>query len=181
MATKFRESAEFLRGRDAEQLVAAYLQGRGWYIIPSYDYSGEHGDKAPTIQGAHDGIVLPDLGIAKAGMMKWAEVKAKGGPTFTLKTKTYDHGIGYRKWCHYLRVQQETGCHVWLFIIEECSQILLAESLDVLGDGRRYDDNKMDKGGMVFWPRESFSCRVMLDAIPGLFDPKKPLPFESQP
>lgn len=154
------------------------LQGRRWYIIPSYDYSGPDGDRAPKIQGAHDGIVLPDLGIAQAGNMKWAEVKAKGRPTFTRKTGTYDHGIGYRKWCHYIRIQKETGVHVWLFIIEEDTQRLLAESLDVLGEGRRYDDNKMDLGGMVFWPREKFRCRIALDSIPGLFDPKKKLPFE---
>jgi hypothetical protein len=178
MAMPFRQSPEFLRGRDGEQKVAAWLQGRGWYIIPSYDYAGPDGEKAPKIQGAHEGIVLPDLGIAQAGRMRWAEVKAKGAPTFTLKTKTYDHGIGFRHWCHYLRVQKETGCHVWLFILEENSQQLLAESLDILGDGRVYDDNKMDPGGMVFWPRERFSNRVSLNSLPGLFDPKKKLSFE---
>jgi hypothetical protein len=180
-AIPFRQSRAFIRGREAEQRVAAWLQGRGWYIIPSYDYSGEHGDKAPKIQGAAEGIVLPDLGIARAGQMKWAEVKAKAGPTFTVTTHTYDHGIGYRKWQHYRRVQQETGCHVWLFIVEECTQLLLAESLDKLGDGRLYDDNKMDPGGMVFWPRLVFGSKLLLAAIPGLFDPAVPVAFEVEP
>lgn len=178
MATPFRQSPEFIRGRKAEQLVAEFLQRRGWYIIPSYDYSGEDGNKAPVIQGAHDGIVMPDLGIAKKGVLKWAEVKAKGHADFTLITHTYDHGIGFRSWCHYQRAQKETGCHVWLFIIEEDTQILLAESLDVLGVGRRYDGDKMDPGGIVFWPRTAFRCRLTLHAIPGLFDHKEPLPFE---
>ena len=88
-------------------------------MIPCYDYSGEGGNKAPRIQGQSDGIILPDLDIARSGSRKWAEVKAKYGPTWTVKTHTYDHGIGYRKWQHYRRIERETGCHVWLFIIEE--------------------------------------------------------------
>ena len=178
MATPFRQRAEFIRGRDAEQWVAGLLQKRGWYIIPSYDYSGEHGDKAPKIQGAKDGIVLPDLGMARSGILKWAEVKAKAHADFTLKTHTYDHGIGLRKWSHYKRVQRETGCQVWLFIIEEDRQLLLVESLDRLGVGRPYNGDKMDYGGMVFWPRTTFSTRIAIDEIPGLFDPRKPLSFE---
>jgi hypothetical protein len=174
----FRQSSAFLRGREAEQRVAVFLQRRGWYVIPTYDYSGEDGNKAPKIQGSSDGFVIPDLDIAKAGSRKWAEVKAKAGPSFTCKTQSEDHGIGYRKWLHYKRCQRETGCHVWLFIIEESTQILLAESLDVLGDGRLYSGDKMDKGGMVFWPREAFRCRVQLNSLPGLFDTKAPLPFE---
>jgi hypothetical protein len=174
----FRERAEFLRGRVAEQIVATFLQQRGWYIIPSYDYSGEDGNKAPRIQGLYNGFVLPDLDIAKVGHRKWAEVKAKGRPTFTRITQTYDHGIGYRKWNHYRQIQQLTGCHVWLFIIEENSQLLLAESLDVLSVGRRYEGDDMDPGGMMFWPRTAFNCRVALNALPGLFDDHKLLTFE---
>ena len=178
MTMPFRLRAEFLRGRVAEQIVADFLRGRGWYVIPSYDYSGADGDKAPKIQGLHDGIVIPDLDIAKAGSRKWAEVKAKGHADFTLKTKTYDHGIGYRNWCHYKRAQEETGCYVWLFIIEEDTQILLAESLDVLGEGRRYEGAKMDRGGMVFWPRDLFRCRLTLNSLPGLLNTTAPLTFE---
>src|ERR1700686_3532637 len=133
MTTPFRDRPEYLRGREAEQMVAGILQRRGWFVIPSYDYSGEHGDKAPKIQGAHEGIVLPDLGVAGKGIMKWAEVKAKAHADFTLLTHTYDHGIGLRKWAHYRRVQRETGCQVWLFLFEEDRQLLLIESLDRLG------------------------------------------------
>lgn len=172
----FRERAEFLRGRAAEQRIAAWLKANGWFIIPAYDYSGPDGDKAPIFQGATEGIVLPDLGIARAGLMKWAEVKAKKGPSYTVITGENVHGIGLLKWRHYLRCQRETGAHVLLFIWEECKQTLLVQSLDVLGDGRIYKGDRMDKGGMVFWPRDRFDPFV-IDELPGLFDPGLPLPF----
>jgi hypothetical protein len=178
MAMPFRQRPEFLRGRDGEQKVARWLQSRKWYIIPSYDYSGPDGEVAPKLRGQQDGIVLPDLGLAKAGLLKWAEVKSKWAPTFTLLTHTYDHGIGYRNWCHYKRFQDETGCHVFLFILEEVSQTLLVERLDNLGKGRHYFGDEMDHGGMVFWTRDSFSQKYALDAIPGLLDSDADLPFE---
>jgi hypothetical protein len=178
-ALRFRDRAEFLRGREAEQTVAALLKDRGWYVIPSYDYSGPDGERAPKMQGAQDGVVLPDLDIAKRGSRrKWAEVKAKAAPSWTCLTQTMDHGIGYRKWCHYRRIESETGCEVWLFIIEEDTQLLLVESLDVLGPGRRYTGDLMDRGGMVFWPRQTFNCRLALNSIPGLLETRAALNFE---
>lgn len=44
----FRERPEFLKGRSGELIVARWFQERGWYVIPSYDYSGEDGNKAPS-------------------------------------------------------------------------------------------------------------------------------------
>jgi len=174
----FRESPEFLRGRAGEQWVAEILQARGWFIIPSYDYSGSNGEKAPTIQGAHEGMVLSDLGIARAGQMKWAEVKAKAKPMYYRKGDVMEHGIGRRHWHHYLRVQRETGAQVWLFILEEQNQLLLFESIDHLGKPYEYDGKKMDPGGMVFWPRQAFKSRIRLNELPGLSDPKTALAFE---
>src|SRR5690606_40649353 len=73
----FREKEEFRRGRNGERLVAELLQSRGWYVIPSYDYSGEDGDKPPRLQGAVDAFPLPDLDVARDGQRRWAEVKTK--------------------------------------------------------------------------------------------------------
>ena len=181
MTTTFRQSAPFIKGQAAELLVATFLRDeRGYHIFPAADYSGPAGDKAPAIQGAADRIVVPDLGIARAGAFKWAEVKYKWRPTFTRATRSLNHGIGRRKWCHYVRFQETTGQQVWIFIVEGCSQKLLFERLDLLGKPNYiYPGEKMDPGGMVFWPRASFGSLV-LNAIPGLFDTKIPLPFESK-
>jgi hypothetical protein len=179
MTTAFRQSAPFIKGQAAERLVATFLRDeRGYHILPAYDYSGADGEKAPKIQGATEGIIVPDLGMAKAGSLKWAEVKYKWRPTFTRATRSLNHGIGRRKWCHYVRFQEKTGQRVWIFIVEGCSQKLLFERLDLLGPPNYiYRFDKMDPGGMVFWPRASFGS-VVLNAIPGLFDTKIPLPFE---
>jgi hypothetical protein len=182
--TAFQESAPFLRGREGELRVAALLQSRGWYILPSSDYSGPAGNHAPKIHGAQEGIVLPDLAIAKKGLLLLAEVKAKWEPTFTILTGTYDHGISRRLCRQYLRCQEEMGAHVWLFILEEKSQTLLFQSIDELRKSTNvshiYEGDVMDKGGMVFWPRDVFQ-KIVIDAIPGLFDVSIPLAFEKPP
>lgn len=182
--TAFQESAPYLRGRAGELRVAAFLQSRGWYILPGSDYSGPAGGSAPQIRGAQEGIVLPDLAIAKKGLLMWAEVKAKKEPTYTILTGTDDHGIARDKCRQYLRCQQETGAHVWLFILEEVSQTLLFQSLDELRKASNvshvYEGDAMDRGGMVFWPRSVFQ-KLVLNEIPGLFDVAIPLAFEVPP
>jgi hypothetical protein len=173
----FRKTPAFLSGCAGEQRVAAFLQARKWFILPAYDYSGPAGDRAPKLQGVHAGIVMPDLFLAAGGRTKWAEVKCKGAPTFTVITHTLDHGIGLRKWRHYMRCQEVTGVFVWLFILEVDSQTLRFQSLDKLGVGRIYPGDQMDPGGMMFWSIDKFGFEK-LDAIPGLYDPTLPLSFE---
>lgn len=162
------DSPEFLRGRNGEQIVARWLQERGWHIVPSYDYSGQLGDKAPRLQGAHVGYVIPDLDVAKDGMRFWAEVKLKKFPTLHRNTNTLEHGISLRLYKNYLRVQSITGTPVGVFVLEEADGFLLGASFEELGEPRYYDGDKMDRGGTVFWPREKFEVldRILIPATP---------------
>ena len=176
MAMPFRDSPEFLRGREAELLVSAWCRDRGYYVIPTYDYSGPDGARAPMAQGSKDAIILPDLQIAAAGCSKWVEVKVKARASYTITTGQYAHGIGYRKWGAYRRIQVQTGCYVYLFVVELDRQMVLGESLDYLGPGYVYRGDKMDRGGMIFWPRQKFRMRQLLHALPGLFRDKGGLP-----
>jgi hypothetical protein len=64
--TDFRQRQEFKKGRSGEQKIAEVLRRRGWYIIPSYDYSGEDGNKAPRLQGLSDAFAYCG-GTAVAG------------------------------------------------------------------------------------------------------------------
>lgn len=181
MIPAFHNSEPYLRGREAELRVAAWLQNRGFYILPSCDYSGPEGDHAPKIHGTKEGLILPDLAIAKKGRLKWAEVKAKYEPTYSRCTGTYDHGISRRLCNHYLRVQEETGAPVWVFIVEEKTQTLLFQSIDELRKaeniGHKYFGDVMDHGGMVFWPRTIFHPWILSEML-GLFDIDIPLAFE---
>lgn len=153
--SEFRETPEFKRGRQGEQLVAAWLQSRGWWIIPSYDYNGGGEEKAPRLQGARKGLVIPDLDISKNRTRLWAEVKTKSAATFYRKLARDEHGIAMRLWEHYHEVQKITGCQVWIFIVEESTKTLLAESLDVL-DLEMRESHSESMGAMIFWPRASF-------------------------
>jgi hypothetical protein len=165
-ATPFRESTNFLRGRAGEQTVKCWLQKRGWWVIPSYDYTGENGDKAPRMQGLSSSLIIPDLDIAKTGLRRWAEVKTKTKANHRWTTDTYEHGIDRRHYEHYLRVQEITGAHVWLFIVEENTQTILAESLDRLGKPRF--GCQYGKDGMANWPRDHFSIKVPISGVPGI-------------
>jgi hypothetical protein len=114
----FRETPEFILGRTGEKLVAEELKRLGWYVIPSYDYSGDDKDKAPRLQGLSNSFVIPDLDIAKDGIRRWVEVKTKTSATWTYMTQRYEHGIPKRHWDSYFSVQRESGCSVWLAIYE---------------------------------------------------------------
>jgi hypothetical protein len=141
MAVAFTERPEFLRGRDAEQRVARWLQERGWFVIPSYDYSGEDGQKAPRLQGLKAGHAVPDLDVARDGKRKWIEVKAKGRAN--VRRDSYwggpnipEHGVEMPNYRDYLEVKRITGDEVWIAIYEEDTGLLLVAEIDALGKPR---------------------------------------------
>ena len=154
----FRETVAWQKGHNGERRVAQLLKERGWYVIPSYDYSGEDGDKAPKLDGLRDGFPVPDLDIAKDGERRWVEVKTKAAASYTRVTGRLEHGIPKRHHWAYKRVQEITGCEVWLFIYEEQTGDVLCARLDDLDAVKReYDGPKMSRGGMVFFPRDAFA------------------------
>lgn len=153
----FNQTAEFEMGSQGEQLVKKMLQENGWFIIPSYAYTGPEGDKAPKMEGLRTYFVIPDLDACKLGTRRWIEVKTKSKADYTYKTRRLEHGIPLRHYRHYLEVQRESGCPVWLFIYELNTSKLLYASLTALSHGVRiYEGDKMSRGGMAFFDRDSF-------------------------
>lgn len=165
--SEFRQTPQWAVGRVGERAVCEWLKQRGWSVIRTADIAGENGeDKPPKLEGYPASYVVPDLDIARAGVRRWAEVKTKAAATFTRKTGRYEHGISLRHYRDYKRVQDITGCHVWIFIVEQEPQLLLADSLDKLDRVKReYDGPMMSRGGMVFWPRDAFQMRVPLSTL----------------
>jgi len=138
--------------------VADFLKNKGWFVIPSYDYSGEDGNKAPKLQGLNKNFVIPDLDISKEGKRKWAEVKTKTSASYTRITNQYEHGIPLRHFEHYQEVEKITGCEVWLFVYELEAETLLFQKLNILSLNKRvYTGNKMNWDGMIFFPRDKFN------------------------
>src|SRR5690606_7501752 len=109
------------------------------------------------LQGLREAFPVPDLDIARGGIRRWAEVKTKAAATYTRLTGRLEHGIPKRHYRAYKRVQEITGCEVWLFIYEEDTGDVLCAKLDELEAVKReYDGPKMSRGGMVFFPRDAF-------------------------
>jgi hypothetical protein len=155
-------------GRDGELSIAEIMKSRGWYVIPSYDYSGKGDDKSPKLVGADKGYAVPDLDVAKKGKRFWIEVKRKSTATLHRKTQILEHGIPLRLYHDYKFVEQETGCEVWLFIIEDDSaDVLCAKLSDLATKARICDGDKMSRGGMIFFPRENFVRFGKLNRIHG--------------
>lgn len=151
----FRDSEEFKKGRAGERVVARFLQNRGWYVLPSYDYAGEDGNKAPKLTGLSAGYVVPDLFAFKDAQAKWVEVKTKNDATFHRISQTWEHGIPWRHYQHYQKVQGITGAPVYIVVCEEKSGQKLQGSLSALGEPRYSASATM--GEMAFWPRANFT------------------------
>lgn len=138
-------------------LVAELLQSQGWYIVPSYDYAGEDGNKAPRLQGAQYGHVIPDLDVSRDGQRLWVEVKTKSQATFHRKSQRWEHGIPKRHWDAYMDVRRITGTDVWVFVVDTAQGDVLFNDIETLGKHARiYSGGKMSRGGMVFFPVTAF-------------------------
>jgi len=168
-ATDFTKRPEFLKGRAAEQRVARWLQEFGFFIIPSYDYSGADGNKAPRLQGLTAGHAVPDLDVSKDGHRKWVEVKFKtrANPWRSRKPwgrpNTPEHGIDYSNYLDYLKVKRITGDEVWIAIYEESTGFLLMAEIDALGKPRV--GSWLGKQ-VANWPRDRFKVILLAGDAP---------------
>lgn len=159
MVSAFCQRPEFLRGRAAEERVTRWLQSRGWFVIPSYDYAGEDGDKAPRLQGLAAGYAVPDLDAARDGTRRWVEVKAKTRANIWRSRQpwghpdTPEHGVDHSNYLAYLEVKRITGDEVWIAIYEEDTGRLLTAEIDALGKPRV--GNWLGKP-IANWPRDRF-------------------------
>lgn len=156
----FRESMAWKVGEIGRGIVTAVLQEQGWYIIPSDDYIGKE-EKAPRLFGKLKEYVLPDLDTAKEGNRRWVEVKTKKGASWTRITQRNEHGFGKKLYEHYLQVQAITGSDVWVFIYEmDIGELLYARLNDLpkprIFTGDRKKIKGVNKGGMVYFPRDAF-------------------------
>ncbi len=159
MSRDIRKTEEYRRGHGGELLVARELLRRGWHVIPSYDYSGEEGNKAPRLEGLRVRYVIPDLDVCKAGQRVWIGVKTKSAASRGRLSGELEHGITLRHWQAYRAVERETGSEVWLAIWEQDSGQVLAARIRDLPAPRisRMRKAGRDEGDMAFFLRSSFA------------------------
>lgn len=149
-------SVQRARAKTVEEAVSAWLQQRGGFVLPAYDYSGLQDDKAPRLTAVlpEDSLIVPDLFCARNGRSTWVEVKLKAGASFTRLTQRLETGLSRRLWDHYLAVEKTTGLPVWLLFVHEAEQEMRGESQQALLNStpRYYTGTKMGRAGMVFVP-----------------------------
>ena len=172
--TTLRDTAEYALGHTGEERVAGLLRRSGWFVIPSYNYSGEEGNKAPRLQGALRAYVIPDLDCARDGVRNWVEVKTKTAATLTydpMEIRPYsfqearemglpgrlEHGISERHANSYAEVQRITGDQVLLVIYERSTGDVLWATLEAWLDGRRSIMRKgsHSEGAMLYLARDA--------------------------
>ena len=126
----FEEQLEL--GHLGERMVSRLLQRRGCGIVPSYDFGGKDGDKAPRLMFENRGLVLPDLDVCKQGSRQWAEVKTYFDAAWNKKLSADDRGAKGRHANDYLHVEEESGCAVFIFVLEVSTGWLLVARLRAL-------------------------------------------------
>jgi hypothetical protein len=164
-----RERADAMaKGRLGERKVMKRLQAAGCLVVPTADYTGPHGDRAPLAKGHGWAVVIPDLDVSKGGHRAWCEVKWKLEPSYCRTLQRYEHGIDLTNYREYLKMQKASGTPVVLAIVESATDTILYQSLQALGAPKVYTGrNNYGKGGMVYWARDAF--KVLDDAAPEAF------------
>jgi hypothetical protein len=159
-ADEFRSRPEFRRGRAAERLIAQRIREQGWHTVEASLFSGEEGDERPALKGKSAELALPDLLIARAGQLRWVELKLKAKPATDSVSGKQVHGVSARLVREYLQVQAETGVIVMLAVFEEDTRLLLVSRLDdLLTTGRLCASNTLHRGGTWFFARDDFKHR----------------------
>lgn len=149
--------AEALRlGRQRELLVILALHERKFFTTDLSAIKEANGGGPRTHGPYGSGIIVPDLLVHGGGQTVPLEIKSKGSATPTHITGQLEHGIGQRVYLHYRAFERATGMKLVLGLFEELTGELLVRSLGKLPQPRAYHGDKMDPGGMFFWPREAF-------------------------
>ena len=125
------------------QAVQEWFTARGFEVLPSYG--------ADSAFAAYVMDEDPDRAA-----LRWVEVKAKAAPTLHRISNTLEHGINLSLFREFQALAQVTGAEVELVIYEQISGELLARTIGRDQDGRVWAGDNPKKGGMIFWPRDSF-------------------------
>jgi hypothetical protein len=155
--------------RQIERDVAAWLMRRGCRILPVYDYSGLGENKAPKLQAfsAQDSLITPDLLVARRGLLQWCEVKWKDHAEHTILTNEYETGIGQYLFAQYRLVKHVSGARVFIVFAHRQENVITCNELDDLSSigARAYNEDKMDRGGMWFWPLRKLHVLAKYDDV----------------
>jgi hypothetical protein len=160
--------ASVAEARKYEEALSTWLQRQyGYYVLPTYDYSGLGDSKAPKLYKCESGLVIPDLFACRGGSSLWMECKWKTRADWHRKTQRLATGISKRHFEHYIKVEEVSGVKVYIaFLHVEEDEIRIAP-LSKLKDSinHEYDGKKMGRAGMVFWRYDALILKGRLSEI----------------
>lgn len=164
--TEFTEAWRW--GQWGERIVRNWYREQHYFVVPT---SAIREGGAPKLIGLLQAHVLPDLQAARAGEMRWVEVKFKNSPVLFQKTGTWRHGVDLSNWTAYLEVERITGIPGELAIVQlkpgpeaPISPLLLRApfaSLRGLGQETKYRDGK----DVILWDVDRFDRFTISDVV----------------
>lgn len=153
---------------DAEIPVADWFKRHGAKLLPVFRYNADGAPKLEAFSAA-ESEVLPDLLLARKGLLEFVEVKLKSrGSETRMRGGQKETGIGQRLFGEYMRVRKSSGARVYLAFVQEEEGVVTCDDIEVLDvhpDRRRYDGDKMDPGGMFFWPLSDLTTIATVEDV----------------
>lgn len=161
--------AQLDAAREWEKALASWVRGRGWHVLPTYDFSGKQDDKAPKLLGPSSSIdlVMPDLQCFRNGEVRWLECKWKSHADYNRKRGWHVTGISLRLVEHYQKVTEITGADVFLLFLHEKEGEVRGGRMRELESARSHDYTgpAMGRFGMRFWRWDALRRWCALSSI----------------
>jgi len=155
------------QGLMAESLIAKWLVGRGWTILPAYEKEpGEF--KGPRIYSAVGQLISPDMLAFRygpdRGEIRWIEAKNKSAFAWYRKHQRWVDGIDKRCWLDYLELQKLAPWDIWLLFLHAPGHLakdtppgkipptgMFGETIKKLANHIDHESERWGSGGMVYW------------------------------
>ena len=146
-------------GQVGESLIARWLRGRGWSVLPVYDIEVQTG-KGPRVFAPSGQWAAPDMLVYKANNALWIEAKHKNAFSWHRNTKQFTTGIDLRHYEHYCAIADQSPWPVWLLFLQRGGQAkdsppsppgLFGNKLGILRKKESHRSTKWGTSGMVYW------------------------------
>lgn len=163
-----RDECEDMGNHGEALVMRGVLAKWGWNV---FNCNGER-HRAPVYEGQDNVLINPDLDLVGHGVRRFAEVKTKSAASYTRKTGEYEHGMCWRNYQHYLKIGEQSGTPVWLFIYQiNVQEILYAPLHGYLeAMARQTSDTKQCEHGMAFFYADAFRRATLTDFVQGRWD-----------
>lgn len=113
--TNFEENLK--AGKVGESLIARFLRGRGYSVLPVYEKEIDEG-KGPVLFTARAGVLIaPDMLVFNQRQMAWIEAKTKSAFTWHRATACWNTGINLPHWEDYLKIAEISPISIWIFFL----------------------------------------------------------------